>query len=51
LITLDLPTFERPRKAISGAAGAGNCAGSTAAMTNLDKTFIPTVHREHKLEP
>lgn len=24
---LDLPTLERPRKAISGIAGVGNCAG------------------------
>jgi hypothetical protein len=31
---LDLPTFERPRKAISGTEGAGNCAGESAEMRN-----------------
>ena len=32
---LDLPTLERPRKAISGADGSGNCAGEWAEMMNL----------------
>ncbi len=27
---LDLPTFERPRNAISGASGEGNCAAESA---------------------
>src|ERR1700757_3540318 len=31
LITLDLPTFDRPRKAISGSPAAGKCRGSVAA--------------------
>jgi hypothetical protein len=34
LIRLDLPTFERPRKAISGTLGAGNCARSLAESMN-----------------
>lgn len=33
---LDLPTLERPRKAISGMDGAGNCAGECAEMTNFE---------------
>lgn len=33
---LDLPTFDRPRKAISGIEGAGNCAGECAEMTNFE---------------
>src|SRR5580658_685889 len=32
---LDLPTFDRPRKAISGAAAAGNCAAERAESRNL----------------
>lgn len=36
LSRLDLPTLERPRKAISGMEGAGNCAGEWAEMTNLE---------------
>src|SRR5438093_6675731 len=36
---LDLPTFERPRKAISGAPGAGKCAASTADVRNLVMSF------------
>src|SRR5271169_2143378 len=39
LIRLDLPTFERPRNAISGALGAGNCFGSAALVTNWVVTF------------
>src|ERR1051326_7083781 len=37
--TLDLPTFERPRKAISGTVGCGKCAASIAAVKNLACTF------------
>jgi hypothetical protein len=37
LITLDLPTFERPRNAISGTVGGGNCRGSAADVTNLHR--------------
>lgn len=37
---LDLPTLERPRKAISGMEGAGNCAGERAERTNLEETRI-----------
>lgn len=33
---LDLPTLERPRKAISGMDGAGNCAGERAEMRNFE---------------
>jgi len=33
---LDFPTLERPRKAISGMDGAGNCASERAEMTNLE---------------
>jgi len=35
---LDLPTLERPRKAISGMEGAGNCAGEKAEMRNFEWT-------------
>ena len=37
LITLDLPTFDRPRKAISGRLGAGKCLTSLAASKNLER--------------
>src|SRR5215467_12367153 len=40
LIRLDLPTLERPTKAISGAAGGGNCLGSAADVTKRVRTFI-----------
>src|SRR5438105_15501034 len=40
LITLDLPTLERPRKAISGRLGGGNCATSVAAARNLVRTVM-----------
>src|SRR5690348_18032928 len=40
LITLDLPTLERPRNAISGTVGAGKCAASVAAARNRDKTLM-----------
>src|SRR5271157_5968183 len=43
LIRLDLPTFDRPRKAISGAPGGGNCFGSTAAVTKRVSTFMQSV--------
>ena len=33
-MTLDFPTFERPRNAISGNCGAGKCATSLAAIIN-----------------
>src|SRR5215469_4264399 len=38
LITLDLPTFERPRKAISGRLGEGKWATSLAESRNREKT-------------
>src|SRR5262249_18673905 len=40
LITLDLPTLDRPRNAISGNSGRGKCAGSVAAVRNRVKTRI-----------
>jgi len=40
LITLDLPTLERPRNAISGRVGAGNCAASVAAARNRERTLM-----------
>src|SRR5215813_7607148 len=40
LITLDLPTLERPRKAISGRLGAGKCETSVAAARNRAKTLM-----------
>src|SRR5215831_18522112 len=49
LITLDLPTFDRPRKAISGTEGTGKCATSVAAARNRERTLIskfPTRRRE-----
>jgi len=38
LITLDLPTFDRPRKAISGSPGEGKCPGSEADNRNCERT-------------
>src|ERR1051326_4394805 len=35
LIRLDLPTFERPRKANSGGPAAGKCRASAAEVRNL----------------
>jgi hypothetical protein len=32
---LDLPTLERPRKAISGMVGGGKCSGEIAESRNL----------------
>src|SRR5438270_9955257 len=40
LITLDLPTFDRPRKATSGKLGAGKCAASVAAAINRAITLM-----------
>src|SRR5579884_1178161 len=40
LIKLDLPTFERPRKAISGAVGAGKCSGAAADFRKRASSFI-----------
>src|ERR1700733_15314377 len=43
LMTLDLPTFERPRKAISGNPGRGKCATSLADRRYCDKIRMTTV--------
>jgi hypothetical protein len=40
LITLDLPTLDRPRKAISGIDGAGKWETSVAAARNRDRTLM-----------
>jgi uncharacterized membrane protein len=40
LITLDLPTLDRPKKATSGIDGAGKWETSVAAAMNRDKTLI-----------
>src|SRR5271169_5350013 len=48
LIRLDFPTLERPRKAISGALGAGNCLGSAAEVTNRVTTFISSIWRQRR---
>src|SRR5271169_6289747 len=40
LITLDLPTLERPRKAISGRVGAGKWERSVAAARNRERTLM-----------
>src|ERR1700758_3836947 len=40
LITLDLPTFERPRNATSGRLGAGKWAASVAAAMNRAITLM-----------
>src|SRR3984957_7548938 len=40
LITLDLPTLDRPRKATSGRLGAGKCATSVAAAMNRAITLM-----------
>ena len=40
LITLDLPTLERPRNAISGRLGGGKCLASLAANMNRVRTRI-----------
>jgi hypothetical protein len=38
LITLDLPTFDLPRKAISGKLGEGKCPASLADNRNREST-------------
>ena len=38
---LDLPTFDRPRNAISGTPALGNCAASTAESKNCAVNRIP----------
>src|ERR1700740_2006609 len=38
LITLDLPTFDRPRKAISGRPGGGKWPTSLADKRNRERT-------------
>ena len=40
LITLDFPTFERPRNATSGRLGTGKWAASVAAAMNRDRTLM-----------
>src|SRR5277367_695687 len=50
LITLDLPTFDRPRKATSGRLGAGKCAASVAAARNRAITLmLQCAMRQRKL--
>src|SRR3974390_3936506 len=41
LMTLDFPTFERPRNATSGMPGGGKWAGSLAESRNRERTRIP----------
>src|ERR1700742_5169797 len=48
LIRLDLPTLERPTKAISGAPGGGNCFGSAADVTKRVRTFIFSISLDCK---
>jgi hypothetical protein len=43
LITLDFPTLDRPRKAISGRVGEGKCVKSLADSMNRAKIRIQTV--------
>src|ERR1700693_2544814 len=43
LITLDFPTFDRPRKAISGTPGEGKCVKSLAESMNRRRIRIPIV--------
>src|SRR6202158_97893 len=43
LITLDFPTWERPRNAISGTPGAGKCVKSLADSINRARIRIQTV--------
>ncbi len=38
LMTLDLPTFDRPRKAISGKLAGGNWTASLADSRNRERT-------------
>jgi hypothetical protein len=39
-MTLDLPTLERPRKAISGRLGTGNWAASVADAMKRERTLM-----------
>src|SRR5580704_17976140 len=48
LMRLDLPTLERPTKAISGALGGGNCPGSAADVTKRVRTFILSISPERR---
>src|SRR5450631_1812452 len=43
LITLDFPTLERPRKAISGTPGGGKCVKSLADSIKRARIRIQTV--------
>src|SRR5207245_6899181 len=43
LITLDFPTFDRPRNAISGTLGVGKCVKSLAESINRARIRIQTV--------
>src|ERR1700681_461315 len=43
LITLDFPTLERPRKAISGTPGGGKCVKSLADSMKRARIRIQTV--------
>src|SRR6202035_5884774 len=43
LITLDFPTFDRPRNAISGTPGAGKCVKSLADSINRARLRIRIV--------
>src|SRR6266550_6310481 len=60
LITLDLPTFDRPRKAISGRLAAGKCLASLAESKNLERIRtlqfpisngkLQAAHRKRRME-
>src|SRR5208282_1529048 len=43
LITLDFPTFDRPRNAISGTPGAGKCVKSLADSMKFARIRMQTV--------
>src|SRR5580700_4701847 len=51
LITLDLPTFERPRNATSGRLGAGKCAASVADNRNCARTLMSSSRRNSSQFP
>src|SRR5208282_4895393 len=49
LITLDFPTFDRPKKAISGTPGKGKCFKSLAGNMNRARIRIqPPVYGSRK---
>lgn len=48
---LDLPTFDRPRNAISGAPGAGNCAADKADSKNSVVYRIYLGYRPNRSRP